>query len=110
MPVEKLNIASLVREISDSNTALATYNGILRAVPNPRILLSTLIQQETDLSSRIEGTQASYKDVLAQEAGKISSDERQENDIQEIINYRLTMINAQESLEAGRNLSLSLIL
>lgn len=110
LPVEKLNVASLVREISDSNTALATYNGILRAVPNPSILLSTLIQQEADLSSRIEGTQASYKDVLAQEAGKISSDERQENDIQEIINYRLAMTNAQESLEAGRNLSLSLIL
>lgn len=110
LPVEKLNVASLVREISDSNTALATYNGILRAVPNPSILLSTLIQQEADLSSRIEGTQASYKDVLDQEAGKISSDERQENDIQEIINYRHAMINAQESLEAGRNLSLSLIL
>lgn len=110
LPVEKLNVASLVREISDSNTALATYNGILRAVPNPSILLSTLIHQEADLSSRIEGTQASYKDVLDQEAGKISSDERQENDIQEIINYRHAMINAQESLEAGRNLSLSLIL
>src|SRR5699024_8549644 len=62
------------------------------------------------LSSRIEGTQASYKDVLDQEAGKPPATSRQENDIQEIINYRTAMITAQAYLEEGRRLSLSLIL
>ncbi|MDK7178424.1 hypothetical protein QP445_13445, partial [Micrococcus luteus] len=55
-------------------------------------------------------TQASYKDVLDKEAGKLPATTRQENDIQEIINYRMAMITAQEYLEEGRRLSLSLIL
>lgn len=110
LPLDVLKVDDLIRDISESNSALATYDGILRAVPNPRILLSTLIQQEADLSSRIEGTQASYKDVLDQEAGKLPTDLRQENDIQEIINYRHAMITAQDYLEEGRSLSLSLVL
>lgn len=110
LPLEKLELTSLIRDISDANSALSTYDGILRAIPNPRVLLSTLIDQEADLSSRIEGTQASYKDVLDKEAGKLPATTRQENDIQEIINYRMAMITAQEYLEEGRRLSLSLIL
>lgn len=110
LPLEKLELASLIRDISDANSALSTYDGVLRAIPNPRVLLSTLIDQEADLSSRIEGTQASYKDVLDKEAGKLPATTRQENDIQEIINYRMAMITAQEYLEEGRRLSLSLII
>lgn len=110
LPLEKLELTSLIRDISNANSALSTYDGILRAIPNPRVLLSTLIDQEADLSSRIEGTQASYKDVLDQEAGKPPATSRQENDIQEIINYRTAMITAQAYLEEGRRLSLSLIL
>ena len=105
-----LGLNQLIREVSDSNSAISTYDGILRAIPNPRILLSTLVQQEADLSSRIEGTQASYKDVLGQEAGKTPEDVRQELDIQEIVNYRKAIIAAQEYLEEGRRLSLSLVL
>ncbi|HZJ96808.1 MAG TPA: Fic/DOC family N-terminal domain-containing protein [Oligella sp.] len=110
LPLEKLELTSLIRDISNANSALSTYDGILRAIPNPRVLLSTLIDQEADLSSRIEGTQASYKDVLDQEAGKPPATSRQENDIKEIINYRTAMITAQAYLEEGRRLSLSLIL
>lgn len=110
LPMEKLGLEKLIREISDATSSLSTYDGILRAIPNPRVLLSTLIEQEADLSSRIEGTQASYKDVLDQEAGKLPITSRQENDIQEIINYRMAMITAQDYLEEGRRLSLGLIL
>ncbi|CAM5210680.1 Fic family protein [Oligella ureolytica] len=94
LPLEKLELTSLIRDISNANSALSTYDGILRAIPNLRVLLSTLIDQEADFSSRIEGTQASYKDVLDQEAGKPPATSRQENDIQEIINYRTAMITA----------------
>ena len=50
------------------------------------------------LSSRIEGTQATVEDVLRYEAGQEPASKRQEDDIQEIINYRLALQQAQELL------------
>lgn len=44
--------------------AVARYDGMLGATPNPDVLLSPLTTQEVVLSSRIEGTQATMGEVL----------------------------------------------
>ncbi len=54
--------------IGPANAAVARYDGILSAIPNPDILLSPLTTQEAVLSSRIEGTQATMGEVLEFEA------------------------------------------
>jgi len=72
-------------------------------VPNASILLSPLTTQEAVLSSRIEGTQATMGEVLEFEAegGAIRENvpEARRDDIQEVLNYRKAMFQAEKLLE-----------
>jgi len=107
LPLPKLQWESLIRLIGPANAALARYDGILQGIINPAVLLSPLRTQEAVLSSRIEGTQATLKEVLVFEASHELKPEKAQ-DIQEIINYRTAMQMAVESL-AVRPISLNLI-
>jgi len=99
-PPGKLNWEQLVPLIGPASAAVARYDGMLAAVPNPHVLLSPLTTQEAVLSSRIEGTQATMGEVLEYEARgeteKPSSSK--EADIWEILNYRKAMRTATEML------------
>lgn len=90
LPPSNLDVASLVGLVGEANATLASYDGRLRSLVNPRVLLSPLTMQEAVMSSRIEGTQATMVDVLEFEAGQ-DYEEREKADIQEIINYRSAM-------------------
>jgi Fic family protein len=63
-------------------------------------LLSPLTSQEAVLSSRIEGTQATLGDVLRCEAGEEPAGIEKRIDIQEILNYRSALREAERSLHA----------
>jgi len=97
----------LVPHLGPASMAVARYDGTLAAVPNPAVLLSPITTQEAVLSSRIEGTQATFGEVLEFEAGEDSEDlpERRKEDINEILNYRRAMFEAERLL---RSLPLSL--
>ena len=112
LPLGDIEWGSLVRLISRANFEIALYDGVLRTMPNATVLLSPMTTQEAVLSSRIEGTQASLREVLEYQAapnvvGDIGSQKRE--DIQEIINYRMAMDEAVVRLDK-RPLSLNLIL
>jgi len=107
LPLEGINYNALIRKIGPANAALARYDGLLQSVINPGVLLSPLTNRESVLSSRIEGTQATVDEVLEFEAGMEFEGEKR-HDIQEIINYRKTLMLARDEL-AHRPLSLSLI-
>ena len=85
--------------LGPTSAAVARYDGMLSAIPNPDILLSPLTTQEAVLSSRIEGTQATIEDVLGFEAGRQPDSLQRQEDIQEVLNYRNAMRQAQESLK-----------
>jgi Fic family protein len=91
---------SLVPLLGPANAAVARYDGVLSAIPNPVVLLSPLSTQDAVLSSRIEGTQATMGDVLKYEAGEDTESFPPERkaDIQEILNYRAAMHKAVEML------------
>jgi hypothetical protein len=57
-PAAALDWPRLIPLIGPAAAAVARYDGILSAIPNPALLLSPLTTQEAVLSSRIEGTQA----------------------------------------------------
>lgn len=97
-PPETLDWPRLIPLLGPGAAAVARYDGMLAAVPNPDVLLSPLTTQEAVLSSRIEGTQATMGEVLEFEAGwEASSPERRE-DIHEVLNYRSAMHEAQRLL------------
>ncbi len=108
LPPENINYKKLIRLVGEANAALARYDGLLQAVVNPEILLSPLTTNEAVLSSKIEGTQATMDEVLRHEAGLQINEEQKRLDIQEIANYRSTLIQAEKELEL-RPLNLFLI-
>ena len=67
-PPRDIDWKRLVPRLNPTATAVARYDGMLAAVPNPAILLSPLTTQEAVLSSKIEGTQATMGEVLGVQA------------------------------------------
>ncbi|MGB4142082.1 MAG: Fic/DOC family N-terminal domain-containing protein, partial [Candidatus Methanoculleus thermohydrogenotrophicum] len=109
LPPAGIDWESHIPQIASANRALARYDGILQAIPNPEILLSPLLTQEAVLSSRIEGTQASFEDVLRFEANpKVEISDTALADIQEIINYREALRAAVDATKT-RQLDVALI-
>lgn len=107
LPLTNLDYARLIAHIGPANAALARYDGLLQSVINPGVMLSPLTNREAVLSSKIEGTQATVDEVLEYEAGLEFGDEKAK-DIQEIVNYRKTLVIASEYVQA-RPITLALI-
>lgn len=99
-PPETLRWEELIPLLGPASAAVARYDGMLAAVPNPDVLLSPLTTQEAVLSSRIEGTQATMGEVLHFEADAAPRDlsEARREDIEEVLNYRKAMRLAQKRL------------
>ncbi len=99
-PPEQLDWAQLIPLLGPASSALARYDALLLAIPNPAVLLSPLTTQEAVLSSRIEGTQATMGEVLQYEAAgdeDLSATKRE--DIEEVLNYRRAMRQAVDLFE-----------
>ncbi len=58
-------------------------------LPNPHLLIRPFVAREAVLSSKIEGTQATLGEVLAQDAG--ADVKRHPDDLQEVHNYILAL-------------------
>ena len=97
-PDDRLDWAKLVPFIGPATAAVARYDGMLAAIPNPSVLLAPLTTREAVLSSRIEGTQATMGEVLEFEAGQEPESHARRDDIGEILNYRAAMRRAEEML------------
>jgi Fic family protein len=108
LPLE-LDWESLIPFIGAANRALASFDGVLYGMPNADLLLSPLTTQEAVLSSRIEGTQATFGEVLKFEAGEAPTQESRRLDIQEILNYRTSLQVAEQELHK-RPFNLNLLL
>ena len=107
LPVQDLDFGVLVGLVGQANAELARYDGMLKGVVNPSILLSPITTQEAVLSSRIEGTQATLDEVLEHDAGQ-EYEEEKTRDIKEIINYRQVLLFATRELD-NRPLSLNML-
>ena len=99
-PPPNLDWEKLIPLLGPASAALARYDGVLVAIPNPEVLLSPLTTQEAVLSSRIEGTQATMTEVLEFEAKDEpgETDERKAADIYEVLNYRQAIRKAKDML------------
>ncbi len=99
-PDNKVEWSRLIPFLGPTAAAVARYDGMLTAIPNPEILLSPLTTQEAVLSSRIEGTQATIGEVLEFEAGgRVPDSVERREDIHEVLNYRRAMAKARTLLE-----------
>ncbi|MCX8090316.1 MAG: hypothetical protein N3I86_05190 [Verrucomicrobiae bacterium] len=98
LPPRNLDLPGLVPLIGKANRGVAMLEGLFHGIPNPDVLLSPLTTEEAVLSSRIEGTQADFGDVLKFEAGEEPAEPGRREEIVEIINYRRALRLAEELL------------
>jgi len=98
-PPRDLGVARLLPLVGPAHGALAEYQGTLRGIPNADILLSPLTTQEAVLSTRIEGTQATFGEVLEYEARGESEKEPRASDFREVLNYRAALRRAVQMME-----------
>lgn len=71
--------------LSKADRALGRLDGSLSTLPNADLFIFMYVRKEAELSSQIEGTQASIGDVLKAEANIFSADAP--DDVGEILNY-----------------------
>ena len=107
LPLENIAWDTLLPSIVKANAALARFDGLLENIQSPLIFLAPLLTQEAVLSSRIEGTRASFSEVLEYEAAP-QRPTNNYNDIEEVINYRTALKYAEKEL-AERPICLNLI-
>ncbi|MDZ7772863.1 MAG: Fic family protein [Balneolaceae bacterium] len=91
--------------ITDAYHAVGELKGrMFRDVINPHLIVAPLLNKEAVVSSKIEGTQTTVREVLKYEASK----PKQENpEILEVLNYRKAIYESVEYLEkkpSGENL------
>ena len=98
LPVQNIKWESFVHLIGKANVEIGRFDALLQNIPNPSVLLSPLTTNEAVLSSRIEGTQATLKEVLEFEANPQKETKKYE-DIQEVINYRKALKAAIDEME-----------
>ncbi len=97
--------ASLTFELSSADRAIGRLAGEGRRLPNPHLLIRPFVRKEAVQSSRIEGTQATLGELLADEAG--AAVERSPSDLREVGNYVVALeygLGRLESLPASLRL------
>ncbi|MCY4610296.1 MAG: Fic family protein [Gammaproteobacteria bacterium] len=97
-PDGRIDWPRLIPLIGPAAAAIARYDGMLAAIPDPNVLLAPLTTREAVLSSRIEGTQATIGEVLEFEAGQMPDSPTRHDDIYEILNYRAAIREAEKML------------
>lgn len=108
LPLAVLDAGRLISAVGEANAALSGYDGLLRGMVNPGLMLSPLLANEAVLSSRIEGTQATLGDVFESDAGEEEDDPEKKADLDEVLNYRAAMREASDALRE-RPITLGLI-
>jgi len=100
LPPEMRYDAELVMHLSWADAALSELSGLGRHLPNPHLLIAPYVRREAVLSSRIEGTQATFDEVLEYEARGGPGDRPPERvaEIHEVLNYRKALREAERMM------------
>ena len=85
LPPEIVWTGQLIRSLSDADRLVGQLSGEGKQLPNPHLLIRPFIKREAVLSSRIEGTQATLGELLANDAGAVVN--RSPDDLREVGNY-----------------------
>jgi Fic family protein len=75
---------SVAIHLAQAEQELGRLDGIAAILPEPELLIAPFLRKEAELSSRIEGTQTTYEDLLLFE---IDRDSRSSSDTREVWNY-----------------------
>lgn len=89
--------AEMQNLLSLADRKLGRLDGITQILPNPELFVAMYVRKEAVLSSQIEGTQASFADILSAEYNQVEDQRR--DDIGEVSNYVRAMNWGLKELE-----------
>ncbi|MBZ5540701.1 MAG: Fic family protein [Acidobacteriia bacterium] len=84
IPIDLPLSSEITQLAEEAGHALGLLEGVTRSLPNSKLLVRPLLRREAELSSRIEGTYASQKELLLFE---INPTEAKNPDVKEVQNY-----------------------
>jgi len=99
-PPRDLDLIGLMSRVGSAHEALARYDCLVSMTPRADALLAPFALQEAVLSSTIEGTRATMREVLAIEAGATKEEFSQFrwDDAEEIVNCKAALAFAGDAL------------
>ena len=97
-PSDSLDWTQLAPLIGPASEAVARYDGLLAAMPDPQQLLYILSLREAVISSRLDGGRATLGEVLEFEAGQRVDAPALRRDIQSTLDCHLALGRAQQML------------
>ncbi|NNM74575.1 Fic family protein [Enterovirga aerilata] len=98
LPPPALDLGSLATPLGEAYQALGELNGMGRILGDPYLLIRPLQNREALASSSMEGTYTTIDDLLLADAG--SGEAGQTSDTREVLNYRIALAQALESMES----------
>lgn len=73
-------------------SALGRLDGVTPTLPNPDLFVDMYVKKESLLSSQIEGTQASFADIVSNDEGMLTEDQRDVSNYVAALNYGLRRV------------------
>jgi Fic family protein len=92
-PEAQLLTDDVVLAVEEATTELGRLDGLAANLPDPELLIGPFLRREAVLSSRIEGTQTTYSDLVLFEAEA----ESVKGDAQEVSDYIRYGVRCQPS-------------
>ncbi len=108
LPLKSIDYPRLFVPCGEAGRTLSRFAGLLSSMPCGDIMLAPMSTQEAVQSSKIEGTRSTLDDVYETEAGDTPEQQIQQEDVNEILNYRRALEYGTASL-AERGMTLGLI-
>lgn len=110
LPIDIPYTAEIVLRLSKADQALSELSGAGRQMRNPHLLITPYLVQEAVQSTRIEGTQVTFEEMLIQRNLDVPEGAPRSVDIREVSNYVAALELGIERLANVPVLSLNLIL
>ena len=103
----QLDLSGLLKLVAETREAVARYDEAINHLPEPALIKRSFATKEAVSSSRIEGTQTTFKQALEYDI-RATREIRAKLDYEEIFNYRLAIDVASQRLQTAE-LSLTFI-
>lgn len=103
---ESTAVAAVLPLLSMADQALGELIGISRLLPDPDLLVRPYLRQEAVASSAIEGTKATFADLITYEAVRLADPG---SDVIDVINYTAALEQGLRAVQDGERISPDLV-
>jgi len=105
-PTEEDAITAVRPLLSEADQALGELIGIGRLLPDPDLLVRPYLRQEAVASSAIEGTKATFADLVTYEAARVAGPG---SDVVDLLNYTAALEQGLHAVQQGDHITSDLV-